>query len=303
MVLISVQLMGGLGNQLFQIFATLAHAMHYGKRFVFENLQELGNGPPIKRPTYWDTVFKGLKPYLVTPGRVVHNVPVWFEPHPYYAPLPELPTDTALWGYYQSERYFVSEREKIYALLHIPEQIQQVRDSIFADVTKGVTGPIIAVHFRTGTYEMPPYMPQMPMEYYEKGINMITSVTPATSVTAIPPSSPITILCFGEPRDAALVDTKVEWLRAKFKAYTVIKCPDCIPDWQQLYMIACCDHAVIGNSTFSWWGAYLMATATPKDDKHHQVMHPPPDKWLRPGDPCTSLVRTLFPDNWTRVCF
>ena len=44
MTMISCKLCGGLGNQLFQIFTTIAYAIKYSKSFFFLNNSQLGNG-------------------------------------------------------------------------------------------------------------------------------------------------------------------------------------------------------------------------------------------------------------------
>ena len=64
--MISCKLAGGLGNQLFQIFTTIACALKYSKPFFFLNNRQLGdgtNGTTI-RYTYWDTFLLALKPFL-----------------------------------------------------------------------------------------------------------------------------------------------------------------------------------------------------------------------------------------------
>jgi hypothetical protein len=52
--------MGGLGNQLFQIFATISYAMKYGQTFGFLFKEKLGNN----RITYWNTFLKRLSPFV-----------------------------------------------------------------------------------------------------------------------------------------------------------------------------------------------------------------------------------------------
>ena len=64
--MISCKLAGGLGNQLFQIFTTIAYALTYSNPFFFLNNHKLSsglNGTTI-RYTYWDTFLSSLKPFL-----------------------------------------------------------------------------------------------------------------------------------------------------------------------------------------------------------------------------------------------
>jgi hypothetical protein len=35
-----------------------------------------------------------------------------------------------------------------------------------------------------------------------------------------------------------------------------VKVNSFIPDYEQMLIMACCDHNIISNSSFSWWGAY-----------------------------------------------
>ena len=56
--MISINVMGGLGNQLFMIFATLAYGIQHNVKVVFPE-QNCYYDP--NRPTYWDTFLPELK--------------------------------------------------------------------------------------------------------------------------------------------------------------------------------------------------------------------------------------------------
>ena len=69
---VTCKLMGGLGNQLFQICTTIAFALKTHKPFYFLDIEELDGG---KRHTYWNTFLSNLKFCL---KKVLDPVPcVW----------------------------------------------------------------------------------------------------------------------------------------------------------------------------------------------------------------------------------
>ena len=57
---ITCELMGGLGNQLFQIFAVIAYAMKHKWVFVFEYKEKITGFTPV-RLTHWNNFLKPLK--------------------------------------------------------------------------------------------------------------------------------------------------------------------------------------------------------------------------------------------------
>jgi hypothetical protein len=63
--MISVNLMGGFGNQLFQIFATISYAIKSRNRFVFLDLEKLGGGSTTLRYTFWNNFLSNFKPFLI----------------------------------------------------------------------------------------------------------------------------------------------------------------------------------------------------------------------------------------------
>ena len=62
--MLTCNLMGGLGNQLFQIFATISYAIKSNNNFAFLNVESLGGGGTTKRYTYWDSFLNRLAPFL-----------------------------------------------------------------------------------------------------------------------------------------------------------------------------------------------------------------------------------------------
>jgi hypothetical protein len=66
---------------------------------------------------------------------------------------------------------------------------------------------------------------------------------------------------------------------------------DTIADWQQMLLMSVCDHNIIANSTFSWWGAYLNANQT------KIVCYP--SLWFGYG--VSHDTRDMFPETWKKV--
>ena len=61
--MITVHLMGGLGNQLFQIFATIAYSLNNRIPFLLPQYKKT-NEAPYRQITYWNNFMKSLKDYF-----------------------------------------------------------------------------------------------------------------------------------------------------------------------------------------------------------------------------------------------
>ena len=67
--MITCTLHGGLGNQLFQIYTTIAYASQGNKKFSFINVYEL-KSCLTDRYTYWDSFLKRMRPFLIDPKMI-----------------------------------------------------------------------------------------------------------------------------------------------------------------------------------------------------------------------------------------
>ena len=103
--------------------------------------------------------------------------------------------------------------------------------------------------------------------------------------------SKIELLYFCEAEDDEAVSRDyIEKIKERIKhEIEFIKAPNDAKDWEQMYLMTCCDHNIIGNSTFSWWGAYL----NPAPDKI--VVYPA--QWLREHK-TADIFPDLAPPEW-----
>lgn len=145
--MITCKLFAGLGNQLFMISASVAHALKMGTTYSI----------PKKTisPAIWRTYFSHLPE---TKSATLHY---YKEKRHSYDPLPEVDSLT-IEGYFQSEKYWHGYKEQIAEALgfvHKPE-------------------PYVAVHIRRGDYlKYPDQFPVMPVEYYKMAMEFMGSIT------------------------------------------------------------------------------------------------------------------------------
>ena len=261
--MISCDLMGGLGNQLFQIFTAISYSISNKVPFVFLYSTSLGS-----RSTYWDTLLKSIKCNTITnPEQLPTNC--FYEQSFRYSPIPVSENIRLTGGYFQSYKYFQDNRDAICDLFGI----RGYKETVKSELMSNFNGKLISMHFRMGDYKgKPEYHPILSFDYYNNVLSQING-------------EDYTILVFCEKEDELAVKQIVGRLNTKMRVeYVNFE----IPDWKQLLMMSCCDINIIANSTFSWWGAYL---------NDCPVFYP--SVWF--GYKMTYDVSDLFPKNWRKI--
>ena len=170
--MITCILTGGIGNQLFQIFNTMAVSIELKEKFMFPN--NLYGG--TRSLTYWDTLLKELKSSIMIQPLNSLKMPIYKEAGFKYNKI-QLSSNIVkknggivLYGYYQSYKYFENKYEKIAKYIKLDEQRKIVRETYFADNNIDT----ISLHFRKGDYKkLPDYHPITDTEYYIKSIVFI----------------------------------------------------------------------------------------------------------------------------------
>jgi len=240
--------MGGLGNQLFQIFATIAYAIKSKNKFEFLNLEKLGEGSTTIRPTYWNTFFFNLKPFLIKelpqPIHVIREKDFTFNELPIYEMINR---NTMIYGYFQSYKYFEEYYEIICRMLGIEKKKNELLNKL--DLNKDLLENSCSMHFRIGDYKKIQHVhPLATYEYYEKALTHIHNKKP---------NQIFTIYYFCEEVDLEDVLQIVDLLAEKFSCYKFERGFKELEDWEQMLLMSCCHHNIIANSSFSWWAAYL----------------------------------------------
>lgn len=279
--MISCNLMGGLGNQLFQIFATISYSIQSKNPFVFLNLYKLGGGSTTIRYTYWNSFLVNLKPFLINelhPTTIVVKEDGFVYKN---LPLHKLTNkNIMLYGYFQSYKYFKNNYSIICRMIGLEKMKTKVNDKLEVKTDYLKT---ISIHFRIGDYKkIPEYHPLATYNYYEKALLYIKSLNTDTNFN---------ILYFCEEEDIEEVLNTINKLSKKFPDYIFVRGEKNLEDWEQLLLMSCCHHNIIANSSYSWWAAYFNSNS----DKI--VCYP--SVWF--GTAVNNNTKDLCPEDWIKI--
>lgn len=260
--MITIYLQGGLGNQLFQIYAYISFCLETGDKIILplrKNDKFSAQGFP--RNTYWDTLFKRLS-IFVKDDKELYTIPFYNEPFYRHHPLIKYENDLSyrFKGYFQSWKYF----DKYFLKINEIIGINKLKKEVLVKYPIYAVDNIVSIHFRIGDYKnIQDSHPLLSNQYY---INSLGQIIKKTG------DEKLNVLVFFEEVDKKQVDIKIKILKRKFNTINFIKINTDIQDWEQLLIMSNCKHNIIANSSFSWWGAYLNA------NKHKIVMYP--DTWF-----------------------
>ena len=286
MVTISCYLMGGLGNQLFQIFTSISYCIRNNYDLVLPYSDSLNIG--IERKTYWNNFLSKLKKYTTFNKELQYTNDQIFQFVRYreighhYNEIPNKLDNIMFFGYFQSYKYFENEKENIFSIIKLIDIknniLNEYPEYSFSDKN------IISMHFRLGDYKLNPHIhPILPYEYYYNALSHLLLYTKI--------DKPIVILYFCEKEDYIFVKTIIDKLLEEFTGFEFLKIDDNIEDWKQMIIMSNCHSNIIANSSFSWWGAYF------NNNINKNVYYP--SIWF--GKSVNNNTNTMFPENWIKI--
>ena len=281
--MISCSLVGGLGNQLFQIFTTVAFSIKLSRKCVFL-YEDFTKGCTI-RPTYWNTFLKPIKymatfPFSKTQPIIIKEKHFHYE-EIVFAKIREN-EHVNLVGYFQSYKYFDEYKETLFKLIRLEETRAKVVKMYACLNTHGEKyeqfDHLISMHFRIGDFiKYPDTHPILSYDYYYNSLLFINNNA--------------NVLYFCEDDDIEQVNTCIARLQKEFPETRFQRAPEMLEDWQQMILMSCCRYNIMANSTFSWFGAYFNVFPS------KVVCYP--SLWF--GKRIGHVTKDLFPTTWNKI--
>lgn len=252
---ITCKLFGRLGNQLFEISNVLSFCKKRNMIPVFPEMETYEHS--IK---YRNNIFDKLN----TSENVNFDCVYKEKDFSYNEITFSLQKNTKFEGYYQSEKYFAEYRDLILDTFRPNINIKNYILSKYNEKLKSST----SIHIRQGDYLIIKkcYHNLLETDYYKNALEKITTEN---------------ILVFSD---------NIEKVKSnkifKDNRITFIEGETEIIDF---YLMSMCQHNIIGNSTFSWWAAWL------NENKEKIIYYP--EKWFGPE---LSYLNTkdLIPEGW-----
>jgi len=235
-------LMGGCANQIFQYATGLALARRLGVALRLD-VSWYETATPNQPRLYSLGLFKGMEAEVVRNlgGQVIRETGFPYNP----ALFESARRRCSLVGYWQCEKYFFGLREELRERLlpgePLPERSLATERAI---LDAGARSVFVTV--RRTDYVGNPHHVVLPMDYYRE----------AAALIAAKVRDPIFFVFSDEP----------EWCEANFKLpyrTTIAGNFDrTVGDHlgredAELYLMRRCSHAIMANSSYSWWGAWL----------------------------------------------
>jgi len=243
------------GNQLFFVSATIGIAIKNNTSYGFSS--QMGHSG-----INYQSIFKNDLPITSTiPTNKFYQNGFGYE---------DIVTEDAeIIGYFQSEKFFKHCEDIIKNQFEFKEDVIEYVKKEFPNISNSLT-----IHIRRGDYvNQPNHHPVVPVSYYEKIITDISK----------------------EYENIFVFSDDESWVKEKFVGEKYIfPSFNSNNDLNCFVLMSLAKDNIIGNSTYSWWAAWL------NKNENKKVYTPTYKQWFGPS--YSNLdTKDLIPDKWIQI--
>lgn len=178
-------------------------------------------------------------------------------------------------GYFQSDKYLEGCKDIIKDSFRLKSNSSNYKDMVNIIEMSPCS---IAIHVRRGDYlvgdNIEKYGVGCSVKYFEQGVKIIMDK------------------CKKNKNNIFIFSDDIDWCRKNLNFVNGCYVSEMgLSVAEELILMSKCDHHVISNSTFSWWGAYLAL-----DSVDHTVIAP--KRWF--GGALANDAEDMVPSRWVR---
>ena len=230
--------MGRLGNQMFQYATLLGVADKINSSYgipISKNKKIVKNGCFDKFANKWIPykldLTEGFNLNIEDSSSVTSNKEFKEKYHHFDSSIFKIDDNTDLNGYFQTEKYFLHIKEKIKKEFEFKEHIKNEALKL-----KSNSSDTVSIHFRRGDYlGASDLYTNLDLDYYQIAINYFND-------------KDYVFYIFSDD---------INWCKEIFGESERISYIETNDQFIDLCLMSMCEHNIIANSSFSWWGAWL----------------------------------------------
>lgn len=266
---VTTVLQGGLGNQMFQIAAAYSYSISNNADFkIYEDLYIPCHHPNLE--LYKDNIYSNLKFEKCDSSFIRYN-----ERSFCFNEIPKINDNVALYGYFQSEKYFSEHAKQI-------KNLFDFKSDIISKYNNKLKTKNCSIHIRRGDYlNLQHCHPNQTLEYYKKAVSLFDDDT----------------LFFVFSND-------IDWCKKEINKNSIgannlvfIDGNSCQED---LLLMSKCQNNIIANSSFSWWASWL------NNNELKKIIYP--KNWFTEsyaqricGNDFKNYKKSLIPEGWIEI--
>jgi hypothetical protein len=175
-------------------------------------------------------------------------------------------------GWFHSYHYWHEYRNDLLKIFKFKDEINKIAQNNISIIKQDSSLPIVSMHIRRCDYLQVSSLNLNPY-YYESAINILLDKI-----------NNFKVLVFSDD---------IEWCKQNISGNNIYY-SDNNTNYVDMCMMSLCDHNIIANSTFSWWGAYL-------NQNSNKIIICPEDYIGESSPEYLFLNKNYYPQDWISV--